>query len=269
MSNEIEAVHDHACCEQEVIESMVPFIEGLKDRFLCKGGQVWDNFVPLTEAKVKLVNPKPDRFYGSHAQALLNEQVCRELSRTIIPSRKDELTILPNFSLEVKGPRGTGDVVKRQACYNGAFGSRAMHSLREYIHQATTGEGKEEDKNGGDESTLFDNNAYTISSTLESSTGMLTLYTSHPRKTKWTDEPNQDPEQIMSRLGSWCLINGPDELLGAVSVYRNARDWAREQREELIRKVNDVRFSDKAGPIGDGGAETVPQKRRRVLRDQT
>jgi hypothetical protein len=268
MSNEIEAVHDHACCEQEIIESMVPFIEGLKDRFLCKEGRVWDNFAPLTDAKVKLVNPKPDRFYGSHAHALLNEQVCRELSQTIIPSRKDELTILPNFTLEVKGPRGAGDVVKRQACYNGAFGSRAMHSLREYIHQATAEKDKG-DENEGEESTLFDNNAYTISATLESITGTLTLYTTHPRKRKRADEPNQDPEQVMARLGSWCVINGPEELLGAISVYRNARDWASEQREELIRKANDARFSDKAGPLGDGGDETVQRKRRRVLKDQS
>ncbi|KAJ0420846.1 hypothetical protein BJY00DRAFT_283113 [Aspergillus carlsbadensis] len=144
-----------------------------------------------------------------------------------------------------------------------------MHSLREYIHQATAEKGRGGDKNECEESTLFDDNAYTISSTLESSTGTLTLYTTHLRKRKRADEPNQDPEQIMARLGSWSTINGPDELLGAISTYRNARDWAKKQREELIRKVNDAEFSNKAGPLGDGGAETVSRKRRRVLRGRS
>ncbi len=55
----------------------------------------------------------------------------------------------PNCYLEVKGPEGSAAVARRQACYDGAIGARGMLSLHSY----------------GKETMIYDNRAYTISST--------------------------------------------------------------------------------------------------------
>jgi hypothetical protein len=54
------------------------------------------------------------------------------LSRHIIPLTQDDLPIVPNFFLEVKGPDGSVAVARRQACYDGALGARGMHELQAY-----------------------------------------------------------------------------------------------------------------------------------------
>ncbi|RYP49979.1 hypothetical protein DL768_004414 [Monosporascus sp. mg162] len=69
--------------------------------------------------------------------------------------------VAPNFFLEAKAPKGAANVLKRQACYNGAYGARAMHALQNY----------------GEEELGFDGNAYTYSSTCHA--GTLKLYAHH------------------------------------------------------------------------------------------
>ena len=67
----------------------------------------------------------------------------------------------PNFFLEVKGPDGNAAVATRQARYDGAIGSRAMHSLQNY--------GREEPQ--------YDGKAYTFSSAYHN--GLLQLFVHH------------------------------------------------------------------------------------------
>ncbi len=50
--------------------------------------------------------------------------------------------------MEAKGPKGSSDVSKRQASQNGVVGARGIHEVRSYVGQET----------------LFNNNAYTITS---------------------------------------------------------------------------------------------------------
>lgn len=40
--------------------------------------------------------------------------------------------LAPSFFMEVKGPDGSAAVATRQARYDGALGSRAIHSLQNY-----------------------------------------------------------------------------------------------------------------------------------------
>ncbi|KAK4941007.1 hypothetical protein LTR66_014851 [Elasticomyces elasticus] len=70
--------------------------------------------------------------------------------------------VVPNFFTEGKGPKGRTDVAKRQACYDGAIGARAMLHARSYA-------------NGG--AMVYDGNAYTITSTYHD--GVLRMYTTH------------------------------------------------------------------------------------------
>ena len=64
---------------------------------------------------------------------------------------KISCTVLPNYFLEAKAPKGGADVVKQQACYDGALGARAMHQLQSYR----------------EDQPVFDGDAYTLVSTYD------------------------------------------------------------------------------------------------------
>ncbi|OJD25468.1 hypothetical protein ACJ73_03164 [Blastomyces percursus] len=134
-----------------------------------------------------------DRFYSARPEQL-NRQIRDELSDTVILSTQDSRPILPNFFLEVKSPEESAAVAKRQACYDGALGARAMQSLQSYREAEP----------------VYDSNAYTITSTYHD--GQLKLYSSHPNPTKL--------------------------FWDGAAAYRNARDWAKERRDQFIKAVN-------------------------------
>lgn len=60
--------------------------------------------------------------------------------------------------------------------------------------------------------------------------GTLKLYTTHPIK---PEGPECRPEYIMTQLGGWNLTGDPEAFWEGASVYRTARHWAKETREEL------------------------------------
>jgi hypothetical protein len=122
--------------------------------------------------------------------------------------------MLPNFFSEAKGPDGTSAVVTCSACYDGALGARAMHYLQSY----------KQDK------LVYDNNARTISSTYLA--GNLKLYHIHIIAPK---DENDRPEYIMTRLNGYSMTGDHKTFLKGASAYRNARDWAKEQRDEFQR----------------------------------
>jgi hypothetical protein len=138
MFDEFEEADDRVCCEQEVMESIMPLIEG-PDKSANRErarGLLFGNLAPLTNAKLCKANP--DRYYGSHPDKL-DKKVRERLSDKIVPSRRKHLPVLPNFFVEIKGPSGSRIVAKWQECYYGALGARGMHALRTYrarSHQA-------------------------------------------------------------------------------------------------------------------------------------
>lgn len=79
----------------------------------------------------------------------------------IIPTRHAHAPVVPSFFLEAKAPKGGADVALRQACYDGAHGARAMHSLQNY----------------GKTDPAYDENTYAYSSNYHD--GKLLLYTHH------------------------------------------------------------------------------------------
>ncbi|KAI1778533.1 hypothetical protein F4818DRAFT_438693 [Hypoxylon cercidicola] len=68
--------------------------------------------------------------------------------------------LAPNLYLEAKAPKGSADVARLQASYDGAHGARAIHSLQNY----------------GNDKHVYNSNAYTFSSTYHAGTGTLQLY---------------------------------------------------------------------------------------------
>ena len=92
-----------------------------------------------------------------------------------------------------------------------------MHELRSYV----------------DPEIAYDSNAYTITSAYEPC-GLLTIYATHPSPSK---EPRISTEYHMTLLRSLGMLD-PDSFRQGAGALKNARDWAKEKREELIAGAN-------------------------------
>ncbi|EEH47850.2 uncharacterized protein PADG_03934 [Paracoccidioides brasiliensis Pb18] len=206
----------HSSKEQPVTSSVIPIIEGDVDDPKCAGGGYpLGNLAPLTDGT--LAQAKPDHFYGARPEQL-DRQIRSELSDHIFPATQDDLPMVPNFFLEAKGPDGSLAVATRQACYDGALGARGMHALQSYQQDGST----------------YDNNAYTLTLTYHGDT--LKLYTTHLIK---PEGPGRRPEYIMTQLNTWGMTGNLETFRQGACAYRNARDWAKEKRDEFIRTTNE------------------------------
>ncbi len=137
----------------------------------------------------------------------------------------------PNFFVAVKGPDGSAAVAKRQVCYDGALGARGIHSLQSYgSHKSVYG------------------NAYTISSMYHD--GTLKMYTSHLAEPK---NPEGRPEYHMSQINTWGMTGNADTFRQGARAYRNARDWAKEQRDDANRQTNEIADVGTEAPTGHAG----------------
>ncbi|KAI1501819.1 hypothetical protein F5X99DRAFT_408629 [Biscogniauxia marginata] len=206
----------HASKEWQVISTVVPIIEGNAEDNKCVSGQVpFMNLSPLTDGS--LVPGNPDRYEGARPEQL-NRQIRSKLGGYVVPSTQHDLPIAPNFFLAVKGPDGSSAVAGRQACYDGALGARGIQVLRSY----------------GESKPMYDNNTYAITSTYYA--GTLKMYTSHSLP------PNMlgaSPEYVTTQIKAYALTSDADTFRAGAGAYRNARDWAKQQRDETIRKANE------------------------------
>jgi hypothetical protein len=219
-------VDAHAFKEKQVTTSVIPIIEGeIRDAKCVSGGIPFTNLDHLTDGT--LVPGNPDLYYGARPEQL-DRRVRDELSGHIIPSTQDDLPIAPNFLLAAKGPDGSLAVAGRQASYDGALGARGTQSLRSY---------------GQDES-VYDNNAYTITSIYHG--GQLKMYTSHPTQ---PTSPGGRPEYFLNQLKGWSMTSDPDTFRQGASWFRNARDWAKEQRDGAIARANERANDSQAGAL--------------------
>lgn len=177
----------------------------------------FENLKALTNDSLYI---EPAFFDGSDPEEL-DWHVRRKLDAYITPSMHQDLC-LPNFFAEVPGPRGnsTGDYTeaRRKVSYEGALSARGIHQLR--LHN--------------DPEATFDHKAYTITCTFNTN-GHLTLYTYHPVQS------NDSPYQIRyheTMLAEWLLTGDFDQFRQGITAFRNAREWAEEQRDELIAAAN-------------------------------
>lgn len=198
--------------EMAVMTNVFPTIQG-DAHIPSTKSLVFGNLGPITT--VKLVDAKPDLYDGARPTQI-HQQIREELESYITPSVELHAPALPNFFTEVKGPNGSGAVAKRQACLDGALGARAMSKLQSYQHEP-----------------IYDNHAYTITSTYCS--GFLNFYTVHPTQ---AIDPEDPPEYHMTQLRSMSLTDTPESFRRGASAFRNARDWAKEQRDKLIAAAN-------------------------------
>ncbi|MCJ1309516.1 hypothetical protein MMC25_003176 [Agyrium rufum] len=201
--------------EKQVMESVIPFIEGdTKDAKCISGGIAFSNLANLTD--VTLAPGNPDRYYGARPEQL-KRPVRNELSRFIVPTSQDDLPIAPNLFLAGKSKDGSIAVAERQVTYDGALGARGMSELRSY------GQGE----------LTHDNEAHTITVIYHAAT--LRIYTVHRVQPKSSEER---PEYHMNLLNGWLMSGSPTAFLEGITAFRNAVDWAKERRDRLIEDAN-------------------------------
>jgi hypothetical protein len=195
---------------------VIAIIEGNITGYRCVSGNIPFTILDYLTDGI-LVPGNPDLYYGARLEQL-NQQVCGEPTGQIVPSTQLDLPILPNFFLTAKGPDGSIGVAGRQASYGGALGARGMHSLQSH---------------GRDEPT-YDNNAYTITSIYHG--GTLKMYTIHPAQ---PNGPGSRPEYYMTQINGWSMTGNAESFRQGVTAFRNAGDWAKEQRDKAIEQANE------------------------------
>lgn len=205
--------------EGDVLHNVIPTIMGSSQQ-----GHIYarktrcTNLQPLTDGTI--VPPFPYEYYGALPGAL-DRSIREEIGSHVIPSTTDGKPIAPNFFLETKGPRGSQFLAILQSRYNGAMGTRAMHSLQNY---GTVG------------SQTYDMNAYTLSSIyLGGGAGVLQLFAHHITA---PTAPGAEPEYHTTQVGSYSLMGSHRYFLDGVTAFRNARDWARDRRDSFIQAAN-------------------------------
>ncbi|KAK3169673.1 hypothetical protein OEA41_009057 [Lepraria neglecta] len=219
-----EKTNMQALTENTVMSKAFPIIAGTAD-IPSQENLYFGNLKHLTDGSI--TKAKPD-FYDGSRPVELDKHIREELGPYIVPSTNTAAPCLPNFFTEAKGPNGSAPVSKLQAMYDGALGARGVHELRSYVGQETP----------------FDNKAYTITSTYHHS-GLLTIYTTHPTA---SESPTNPTEYRITQLNSFAMTGNPETFRQGAGALRNARDWAKEKREELIAaangKVPDAEYSD-------------------------
>lgn len=207
--------------EGDVMRSVVPIICGDAD-IPSKQNLLFTRLDPIINNTT--VNAKPDFYDGARLKDV-DKRVREDIGNFIIPTGHAIAPVAPNFFLEVKRPSGGADVAKRQACYNGALGARAMHRLQSYR----------------EEEPVYDGNAYTITSTYHD--GTLKMYTTH-----LTQAVNGTTAYHMTQIDGWNLTGNPNTCRQGLTHFRNGRDWAQEQRDAFISAANERARSTNAEP---------------------
>ncbi|KAI8623477.1 hypothetical protein F5Y19DRAFT_468475 [Xylariaceae sp. FL1651] len=217
-----ERADAHALKEAQVMSTVIPIIEGdVRDGRSVAGQFPFTNLEDPTDDL--LVPGNPDRYYGARPEQL-DRQVRMQLNKHIVPSTQHDLPIVPNFFLNVKGPDGTPAVAGRQACYDGALGARGMNSLQRY----------------SDPELDADNKAYTLTSTYHG--GQLKIYATYPLLQAGL---GMRREYAMTQIKAYALTSDVDTFRIGVSAYRNARDWAKQKRDEVIERANETAARNK------------------------
>ncbi|KAB8356461.1 hypothetical protein FH972_024044 [Carpinus fangiana] len=214
---EFKSQNQNAKSEAGVMSTVFQTIIGRSD-IPSQQNVPFGNLAPLT--KENLTTPQPDFFDGSRPEEI--DKIIRDaLGLYIIPSTDASNPVLPNFFAEGKGSKGSAEVCKRQACYAGVIGARAMHKLRSYVNLDTA----------------IDGNAYTICATYMGGPGIqfLTLYATHITA---SNNPEIPLEYYMTQLRSFAMTDSWETCRDGIQAAQNAREWAKEARNKLIAHAN-------------------------------
>lgn len=117
--------------EATVMNVIMPFIQGHHPEICHEADVVFTNIDSMTNDLT--VRPKPDIYDGARRNQI-HSRIRQELGQFVIVTKNDGNSILPNFFVEVKAPKGSSDVVQWQACYNGANGPVPRTEFNPMVH---------------------------------------------------------------------------------------------------------------------------------------
>ncbi|KAL8960134.1 MAG: hypothetical protein Q9193_003113 [Seirophora villosa] len=214
---DFEETNEKALAENTVMSRAFPIIAGSTGVYFYSQDNVYfGNLKDLTDGTI--TKAKPDLYDGAHPSQL-DKSIRNQLSECIEPSSKKNVPLLPNFFVEGNGPDGSACVNELQALYDGALGERGMLELSLYI----------------DPGWLQYDVAHTITSTYHGGTGDLTLYSIHAIRPASLQLPMQFR---MTKLNGWKMTGNANTFREGATAWRNARDWAKEERSKLISAAN-------------------------------
>jgi hypothetical protein len=228
---------DHTAAVTESMVMAKPLTTMLGDSdVLSLRDVLFANLAPLTNGTI--VDAKPD-FYDGVQPALIKTQIREELGPYIIPSPRTHLAVLPTFFFEAKKPSGDAVVAARQAWYDGTIGARAVHQLQAF---------------GTGSKPTYDGNTYSLATTYVD--GLLKIFTVHPLP---SSEPDVGPEYHFTQIGGWYIAGSATQFRQGVGAFRNARDWANEERVRLVADANRRVTSgvEKTAPKSTSGRDTM------------
>ncbi|OAA40001.1 hypothetical protein NOR_05995 [Metarhizium rileyi] len=196
-----------------VMRNVIPIIAGNAD-IPNEGHLPFTNLRSLIgEATIK---PVPDFFDGARPGSL-DKAVAKALDDEVRPTKHAGVPIAANFFLEAKARRGGADVAELQARFVGANGSRTMHALQNFKLAKPEYDGK----------------AYSFSSTYHD--GTLKLYAHH------VAAPVKAGGRLhyhMTQAGAFALTHSRESFVQGAAAFRNARDLAKQYRDDFIRAAN-------------------------------
>ncbi|GAB1729058.1 hypothetical protein NU195Hw_Modified_127t1 [Hortaea werneckii] len=196
---------------KKIIEATSSSLGSLKRK---QGSKSAKNSVTTTNGTYP--TPKPD-FYDGARPEQLERKILEELSGLVVPSRREDYPIAPNFFMEAKGPEGNQSLADRQIYYDLAAGERAQAALLAYQQSSS------------DQRSLDRTLGFTYVG------GTLKLIAAHINKLLGT---KAWLEYVMTKVKAWAMNSDSDTFRKGATAYRNARDWAERQRNEAIRQAN-------------------------------
>jgi len=201
--------------EDRVRSGVFPIITG---RSVIPSGenQKFNHLTPLTG---NISAAQPDYYNGSRL-AQLHPDVRRDLGHFIIPCTDTSRPMLPNFFTELKGPKGDAAEMQLQITQDLGNGARGMHKMQSYRQDEP----------------VYDGNAYTLGATYHSGTGTLQMYAMHPTEPA---QPGGDPQYHTTQINGFHMTGNRNTFLEGATWFRNARDWAKEKRDDFIALANE------------------------------
>ncbi|KAI9898845.1 hypothetical protein N3K66_005306 [Trichothecium roseum] len=243
--------NNEAISELDVVTSVVPVLRGGAKIHHKQNVRFADMAALTSEGAVR---PMPDWFDGARRQDLhAGVRDDPDLGPLIIPTKDFSVPVAPNFFLEVKGPAGQAVVAQRQACYDGAHGARATRALQSYGQQ-------QQQQQQTDAAAAYPGSGgstwYAFSSTYVAAVGTLELYAHHVTAPTMEGER---PGYHMTKLFSFCMTLSRQSFAQGATAFRNARDMAKKQRDDLIKAAN-ARASQAAEAAAEATAEDPAQR---------
>lgn len=174
------------------------------------------NLRRLTEENFPL--PRPD-FYDGTQLSTHECEVPQGLAKFLMPSTNLFAPIIPPFLMIEGAATTTSPILQRKAWYNSIFAASAMHQVRSHILLQP----------------LNGKKAYVITASYEPREALLTLYVTH---TVLSNNPAPPFEYHTVVCSSWNLENEAETFRTAISALKNTREWAWDQRDDMVRLLN-------------------------------